>query len=158
MKNFIKSVLILCACLYGISASAQPKWDTRTNSYFKYIYTLPHDFYEMEEIDPGVTCYRYGDGIEITTYGQYNYGLWNKYCEYLEDNPCLKIFKDNWFVVSKDNGDGTEYYVRCGTYQTYIEGEYSDVVATFIINYPKYAKKRAQQIIQKCFKGFPQHF
>lgn len=163
MKNFIKSVLILCTCLFGHNISAQvyqsgPKWVTHSNTYFKFSYLLPNNFCEMQEIDPGVMCYTYYDGIEIITYGQFNYGLYNKYLEHIESDPILKIYKNNWFVVSDDNGDGTEYYTRCGTYYTYIEGSYCEAVATMTINYPKSAKKRAQQIIQKCFKGFPQHF
>lgn len=118
---------------------------------------LPGNFYEMIEIDPGVTQYSYIDGIEVITYGQFNYGLKNKYLEYIESNPKYKQLKNTWFVVSDDNGDGTEYYTRCGTFKTYIEGTYSEVVATMTIIYPISAKQRAQKIIQKCFKNFPIH-
>ena len=162
MKNFIKSVLILCAFLFSVNASAQTKWTKFNNKYYKYSYTVPNNYYEIFEEAGGVLYYRYHDGIEIITFGYipndyFNYAptLKELYHEFTESNPILQTYKDTWFVVSDDNYDGPEYYARCGSYYTNIEGIHQEVIALMIIHYPKTAKKRAQQIIHKCFKGFP---
>ena len=166
MKNFIKSVLILCTCLFGFTASAQSKWATYTNSCFNFYYTIPTNYVEIiEHVSNDGYTFRYNDGIEIYAIGFYadpssDITLWDFYLSDLKRNPAFYKYNEDWYVTSFDHGDGTESYTRAGSYWTSVYGdpELSEVIAILTISYPKTAKKRAQQIIQKCFKGFPQHF
>lgn len=105
--------------------------------------------------------FKYSDGIEISIYGFWGdkNDLKTFYQSDIEHCPVYKIFKNDWYVVSDTNGDGTEYYTRSGiitSHSTEIEGK-TTVIATMTITYPISAKRHAQQIIQKHFKGFPQH-
>ena len=158
MKKIILFFIITFFSLQNANA-----YDSRYNHCFNFYYSVPSNYaHVIEHASNDGYTFRYHDGIEISVFGFYadrdsGITLWDFYRSALNDNPVLKIYKGDWYVVSKDNGDGTEYYTRAGSYYTNTFGSYSEVIAFMTINYPKSAKKRAQQIIQKHFKGFPQH-
>jgi len=146
------------------NATAKGKtYETFYNHCFNFYYTIPSNYIEVIPHATNDGCYfRYNDGIEIASCGYYadsatELTLWDFYQNALTDNPSLKIYRGDWYVVSKDNGDGTEYYTRAGTYYTNSFDNYTEVIAFLTITYPKSAKQRAQKIIQKCFKNFPIH-
>ncbi len=136
-------------------------WTPGYISRYDISYNIPLGYiYSRCAENRGGHYFKYSDGIEIRIYGFWGNknDLKDFYLSDIANCPIYKVFKKNWYVVSDTNGDGTEYYTRSGIITSYSSemGETATtVIATMTITYPVSAKRHAQQIIQKYFKGFP---
>ncbi len=142
-------------------ANDDANWSPGYISLYDFWYNFPSGYSSKKRTsNHGCHILTYNGDIEITisgTWGGKNL-LKELYQSAIESNPIFKIYKNDWYVVSDDNGDGTEYYTRSGVIVTHPDitnNEASPMIATMTITYPISSKLQAQEFIQKYFKGFP---
>ena len=139
----------------------EANWSPGYISLYDFWYSFPSGYSSKKRTsDHGCHILTYDDGIEITVSGTWGGKdlLKELYQSAIGSNPVFKVYKNDWYVISDDNGDGTEYYTRSGVIVTHPDltnNEASPIIATMTISYPISAKLHAQEFIQKYFKGFP---